>query len=317
MLTRYLPRTAMYGTLAAGLIVMTWWLFTNPVPHFVENIPGMDNKPEGVEVGAIEVQIGALFEQFDGTASTLSADWPRFRGSDFDNISKETIPLAGRWGGGGPTMLWEVELGEGHAGPVVSEGRVYILDYDEEKRADVLRCFSLEDGREIWRRGYSIFIKRNHGMSRTVPAVANGSVVTIGPMCQVMCVDAVTGDFKWGLDLAGTYGTEVPLWYTGQCPLIDGSTAVVAVGGRALLIGLDLESGEVVWETPNPDNWKMSHSSIIPFTIHGRRMYVYCALGGIVGVSAEEGTVGDILLQTTLWNHNVVAPSPLYLGDGR
>lgn len=317
MLVRLLPRTAFYGTLAVGLAVLTWWLFFNPVAAFIESVPGMDNRPEGIEIGAVEVNIGALFEQYDGTASTLSADWPRFRGSDFDNISKETIPLADHWEGGGPTKLWEIELGEGHAGPVISEGRVYILDYDEDKRADVLRCFSLDDGKELWRRGYSIFIKRNHGMSRTVPAVSNGHVVTIGPMCQVMCVDAVTGDFKWGKDLAGEYGSEVPLWYTGQCPLIDGSTAVIAVGGRVLLTGLDLESGEVVWETPNPDNWKMSHSSIMPFTIHGQRMYVYCALGGIVGVSAEEGTTGEILFQTGLWNHNVVAPSPLYLGDGR
>jgi outer membrane protein assembly factor BamB len=73
----------------------------------------------------------------------------------------------------------------------------------------------------------------------------------------------------------------------------------------------------VVWETPNPLGWKMSHSSILPYAIHGRKMYVYCALGGIAGISAEKETAGRVLFQTDLWNKNVVAPSPVYLGNGK
>ena len=46
-------------------------------------------------------------------------------------------------------------------------------------------------------------------------------------------------------------------------------------------------------------------------------MYLYSALGGIVGVSAEEETVGEILFESKLWNHTVVAPSPIHLGDGK
>ena len=45
-----------------------------------------------------------------------------------------------------------------------------------------------------------------------------------------------------------------------QCPLIDRQTAVIAPGGRALMIGVDCATGEILWETPNPDGWKMSHS---------------------------------------------------------
>ncbi len=210
-----------------------------------------------------------------------------------------------------------MDLGEGHAGPVVSHGRVYLLDYDEEERADILRCFSLDDGREIWRRGYALFIKRNHGMSRTIPAATEKYVVTIGPKCHVMCVDAETGDLRWGIDLIQEYGGEIPLWYTGQCPLIDGDTAVLAVGGKALLVGVDCETGDIVWQTPNPQEWLMSHSSVLPHTVLGRKMYVYCAIGGILGVSAEEGSRGEVLFSTDTWNPNVVAPSPVYLGDGR
>jgi outer membrane protein assembly factor BamB len=141
--------------------------------------------------------------------------------------------------------------------------------------------------------------------------------VTVGPKAHVMCVDAQSGDFKWGIDLVNEYGAEVPLWYTGQCPLIDDFLAVIAVGGRSLIIGINCETGDVIWEAPNPKNWKMSHSSVMRFSILGKKMYVYCALGGVIGVSAEEETAGEIVFETNLWNRNVIAPSPVHLGDGR
>jgi len=305
------------GVTFPGLILLSWFLFSNPVADFAEQIPGMDNRPASMSSASEDVTIGALYAAFTGTPSGIQGSWPRFRGADFDNISKEKIQLADYWSEAEPTILWSVDLGEGHAGPVVSNGRVYLLDYDEEKRADLLRCFSFDDGKEIWQRGYNIYVKRNHGMSRTVPAVTDKYVVTIGPKCHIMCVDAESGTFKWGIDLVKEYETETPLWYTGQCPLIDDSLAVIAVGGKSLIIAVNCETGGVVWETPNPNNWKMSHSSIIPYTIHGREMYVYCALDGIVGISARGEDIGKILFETNLWNNNVVAPSPVYLGYGK
>jgi len=305
------------GATFIGLVFLTWWLLHNPVKDFVESIPGRDNRPPGFTSQTEVVDIGAYFASFDGIPSEAQGSWPRFRGADFDNISKEKIRLASSWDEDGPKILWSIDLGEGHAGPVVSNGRVYILDHDEDERADVLRCFSFDDGKEIWRRGYELFVKRNHGMSRTVPAVTDKYVVTIGPKCHVMCVDAISGDFRWGIDLEREYEAEVPLWYTGQCPLIDDSLAIFAVGGRSLIIAVDCETGEVVWETPNPNDWKMSHSSIMPFFIQGKKMYVYCALGGIIGISAEGENAGEVLFETNLWNRTVIAPSPIHLGDGR
>ena len=305
------------GTTFLGLLLLSWFLLTNPVADFVEHIPGMDNRPVSKSGEREDVAIGALFAAFDGIPSEIQGSWPRFRGAEYNNISSEEIKLANTFSETGPAVLWSVDLGEGHAGPVVANGRVYLLDYDEETRADFLRCFSFDDGKEIWRRGYDVYIKRNHGMSRTVPAATDKYVVSIGPKCHVMCVDADTGTFRWGIDLEKEYGAEIPLWYTGQCPLIDDSLAVIAVGGESLIIAVDCETGKVAWETPNPNNWKMSHSSIIPYTIHGKEMYVYCALGGIAGISAEGDDAGKILFETDLWNKNVIAPSPVYLGNGK
>ena len=148
-------------------------------------------------------------------------------------------------------------------------GRAYVLDYDQTARRDVLRCLSLADGQEIWNRSYPIEVKRNHGMSRTVPTVTDKYVVTLGPKCQVLCVDAQSGDYRWGIDLVREYHAKVPAWYAGQCPLIDGDKVILAPGGDALLIAVDCATGKVLWKTPNPHGWNMTHSSIIPITFHG------------------------------------------------
>jgi outer membrane protein assembly factor BamB len=264
------------------------------------------------------VRIGTIFEKGPGKPSSLPGAWTSFRGADFANIATPSAPLAEVWPSNGPPVLWSVDLGEGYAAPVVRDGRVFVLDYDEALRADMLRCLSLDDGRELWRRGYGLQLKRNHGLSRTIPAVSARHVVTLGPRGHVMCVEADSGRFIWGIDLERRFGTTVPDWYSGQCPLIDGDTVVLApCGTNIFLLGVDLASGNVVWETPAPGAWKMSHSSIAPAVIGGRRMYVYPAVGGMAGVAADGDDRGSVLWKTTEWGASVIAPAPVVLPDGR
>ncbi|HPO13371.1 MAG TPA: PQQ-binding-like beta-propeller repeat protein [Candidatus Hydrogenedentes bacterium] len=304
-------------SMAVAGVFLWWWLTQDPTLSLQARLPGTDGTPPASESKGTVKDLAGTFQQFDGTPADLPGAWPRFRGSDFDNICKDSVKLAESWGENGPTVLWKVELGEGHAAPVVLAGRVYLLDYDEKKRADAIRCFSLADGREIWRRSYGISVKRNHGMSRTIPAVTENYLVTIGPRCHVVCLDAVSGAFKWGIDLQKDYGTKEPLWYTGQCPLIDDNKVILApCGTDVLMMAVDCETGSAVWKTPNTKKWNMSHSSIIPATIAGKKMYVYCAVGGITGVSREAGDAGKTLWQLP-WAAKVIAPSPVPLEDGK
>ncbi len=50
----------------------------------------------------------------------------------------------------------------------------------------------------------------------------------MGPRCHTLCLSRETGEFLWGIDLVEEYGTKVPKWYTGQCPLIDGDRLIWA-----------------------------------------------------------------------------------------
>ena len=296
----------------AGVLLLALWLTSGR--HTVP-LPARLPEPETVRpVTTGKVNLAGVFLKSAGVPASLPGSWPRFRGERLDGISTETS-LAQSWAPAGPKPLWSIALGEGYAGAAVLGGRVYVLDYDQAARRDALRCLSLADGGEIWRRSYPVKIKRNHGMSRTVPAVTAKYVVTLGPKCHVLCCDAQSGKYLWGMDLVRQFRTRVPLWYAGQCPLIDGGRAILAPGGTALMIAVDCATGKVLWKAPNPRGWGMSHSSILPMTLRGRKTYVYCAAGGVVGVDAN---CGAILWETDAWKISIATvPTPVHVGGGR
>jgi outer membrane protein assembly factor BamB len=304
------------AAIVIGLVAVSWWLMHDPSRELKLSEPGQDGYTD-TEVSDENIIIGAFFERFSNEETASVEHWPRFRGPHSDNISDSDIPLIDHFGKQGPDILWSVSLGEGHAGAAIYDGMVYVLDYDEELRADMLRSFSLKSGKEIWRRWYHVSVRRNHGMSRTVPAVTDQFILTMGPRGHVMCLDRISGDFLWGIDISKDYESEIPLWYTGQCPLIDNGVAVIATAGKSLVIGVDCASGEILWETPNPNGWLMSHSSVIPFEFGGQRMYIYSAVGGVAGIAADGPRAGTVLWETSQWSHPVVAPSPVAMPDGK
>lgn len=304
-------------TILIGFLIIFLWSRGDSTSVFQLSVPGMDSIPQNDAAKIQIVNIGEHFKSYGITESTLRGKWSNFRGNDGDNKVKDGIRLVNSFGSSGPKIKWGVDLGEGHASPVIYNGKVYILDYLEEEKKDALRCFDLKTGKEEWRRSYDVHIKRNHGMSRTIPAVTENYLLSLGPMGHVMCLNPRDGSLYWTLNLVKEYDVEIPFWYTGQCPIIDNGTAIIATGGKALLIGIDCATGEVKWETPNPNVYQMSHSSVVKMDLGNRKTYVYAAIGAIVGISAEESNIGELLWETKEFAPSVVAPSPLPLGNGR
>jgi outer membrane protein assembly factor BamB len=299
-----------------GAAAMAAWLATSTRSDLDLRVPGLDRAEGTPDAAASAGPIEGRLIKGDGVPSELPGNWPWFRGLAHDNVAGDPVKLARKWPQGGPKRLWSVELGEGYSGPVVRDGRVWLLDYDAAASADALRCLSLADGKEIWRYSYPVAIKRQHGMSRTVPALTDRYVVSIGPKCHVVCLDATTGERQWFIDLVAQFGSKVPEWYAGQCPLIEGDRVILAPGGPdALLMAVDLKTGHPIWKTPNRRGWKMTHSSIVPMEFGGRRMYVYCGSGGVAGVAASDGA---LLWETTDWKISIATvPSPVPLPEGR
>jgi outer membrane protein assembly factor BamB len=96
---------------------------------------------------------------------------------------------------------------------------------------------------------------------------------------------------------------------------VDGAVILAPGGDDALVMAVNCETGEVLWTSPNPHGWEMSHASIVPMTVEGTDTYVYCALGGVAGVSAKNG---ELLWDTNEWRIMVATvPTPVLVGDNR
>ena len=295
---------------------IVWWHVYTPHSDFEMQMPGADNRPEGMERTIQTVHIGAFFHRFvEDYTSPLTGQWTTFRGENHDNIVNTpatiTIPENGF------PVLWYFTTGEGYAAPVIFNGKVYILDYDEDIRADMLRVFSLTTGQELWRRWYPMQLRRNHGFSRTVPVISEDFVITLGPMGHVMACHPITGDLLWTLNMEIEFDTEMPSWYAGQCPIVYNGVLILAPAGEEVLMaGLNPITGEILWTVPNDMGIRKSHSSIMPMTFHGKRMFVYFGEGGIVGVSAEEYDMGTLLWSSNLapWHPTFqVSPTPIQI----
>ncbi len=312
--SRTVLMTATLAVVGLGALYLLVQTSRTPLDSLQERKPGLD-RPAGIALASEKSPFeSAKLITGSATASDLPGAWPQFRGPKGDNIAADGVALARQWKSA-PKQLWSVGLGEGYAGAAVRDGRVYLLDYDADAKADALRCLSLADGKEIWRFTYPVKTKRNHGMSRTIPTLAGKYVVTFGPKCHVACLEADTGKFVWGLDLVKDFGATVPEWYAGQCPLVDGDRVILGVGGDALLMAVELATGNVIWKTPNPRDWKMTHSSIVPIEFAGKRQYVYVASGGVAGVSVADGA---LLWETDVWKIAIAAvPTPVPAGNDR
>jgi len=308
------------GFAVAGVVsLMYLWLSADAAVNLQERLPGADSRPANAGAGDEPNEIAGTLTPSDGVPADLPGAWPRFRGPNCDAISTEKVSLSRSWPAEGPRVLWSVDVGEGYAGAAVLAGRVYLVDYDRANQADVIRCLSLNDGKEIWRYSYPVKVKRDHGMSRTVPAVTDKYLVAMGPRGHVTCLDSQTGEFRWMLNLVREFGTVIPQWYTAQCPLIDDDKAIIAPAGDGILMmAVDCATGETAWQTPNPDQWVMTHSSVVPMAFAGQRFYVYCGgstkAGGVVGISAQDG---EVLWKTDQWKVRTNVPTPVVVGADR
>jgi outer membrane protein assembly factor BamB len=259
----------------------------------------------GFELAAVAVLLSCV---------APAADWPQFRGPNRDGISAET-GLLRAWPAGGPKVLWSTAVGQGYAAAAIHSGRVYFEDYDEASSDYLIRCLNLADGKELWRFKEGRRIRPNHAITRAVPATDGRYVFALDPKAVLHALDAATGREIWRKDLVQAYGSKIPPWYSGQCPLIEKDRVVIApVGTSALAVALDKAAGKELWRTPNPDGWLLSHSSPMPGRLGGVDQYLFSVLEGTVGVAAADGK--------RLWHFPFkfnlsVSPSPLVVDSER
>ncbi len=117
-------------------------------------------------------------------------DWPQYLGPKRNGTSDQKGILRS-WPEKGPDVLWTVDVGIGFGGPVIKEGKVYLLDRDD-KVGDKLRCLDLSSGKELWNFGYPAPGSVMFPGSRSVPAIDGNRIYSCGPYGNLYCIDINT-----------------------------------------------------------------------------------------------------------------------------
>lgn len=274
--------------------------------------------------------------------SSLAADWPQLLGPNRNSTSPEKGILRS-WPENGPQVLWTVAVGRGYGGPVIKDGKVYLLDRDD-KVGDNLRCFDLSNGKEIWNFAYDAPGSVSFPGSRSVPTVDGNHVYSCGHNGDLYCIDINTHKPVWNKNVWTDFGGKpgsggpaprgyggvgaFPVWAVTQCPLVYGDLLILASQApEAGVVAYDKLTGNVKWKTPSlgyvgyvspavvkidgKDHIVMITPSTNPFrrpTPNENKM------GTVVGI---DPLTGKVLWEYDQWYCHISVPSAVDAGRNR
>ncbi|MEO6213329.1 MAG: PQQ-binding-like beta-propeller repeat protein [Vicinamibacterales bacterium] len=242
------------------------------------------------------------------TASTQAPDWNQWRGSNRDGAVHFAAPAT--WPDR-PTQVWKVTAGIGHASPVVSAGRIYLLSRISEQEA--VTCFDALTGAQIWRQVYDAPYQVNpaatgHGKGpKSTPLVDRGRVYTFGISGILSAFESASGKVLWRQDFKKVFPATSPDFGTSMSPLIDGEHLIAHAGGEGngALIAFDRTTGAQKW------SWKgdgPGYASPIIATFAGTRHLITQTQSNIVGIAPADGRLLWKIPFTTDFAQNIITP---------
>ncbi|MCX5656278.1 MAG: PQQ-like beta-propeller repeat protein [Planctomycetota bacterium] len=241
-----------------------------------------------------------------------AADWPQFQGPDRNGISPET-GLLHAFPEGGPKVLWTVTLGEGYGAPVIRDGKVYLLDRQENQR-EVMRCWDLASGKEEWSAQYDAPGEVDHNGSRGSPSVDDKYVFSVGVFGDFVCFSRAGHKILWQKNILKDFGGNKPGWAVAQSPLLYKNWVIVAPQSpTAGVAALEKATGKVVWQSKTMG--KMDYSSPLVTQVAGQDQIVMENGSRVVGIDPANGEI--------LWTYEGLpvkvaqVPPPTPIGDGR
>jgi outer membrane protein assembly factor BamB len=243
---------------------------------------GFMHRPEltVVVVAFVTLSLGLAIS----VAAGDSTGWPRFRGPQGTGISSET-GLLDSWPESGPPELWRAAIGIGYSGVTVAGDQVYTLEARDA--GEYLICLALADGHELWRHQIGERYTSSYGDGpRSTPTIEGDRIYALGARGQLVALDLTTRKEIWRLDVAESFGFEMPHYWHGFCgsPVLEGDLLLLNVGGSEgrSIVALDKASGRVVW-TAHTDS--AAYSTPIAVEIDGQRQLVFVTAQYVVGLT--------------------------------
>jgi outer membrane protein assembly factor BamB len=224
-------------------------------------------------------------------------------------------------------VLWTIAVGIGYGGPVIKDGKVYLLDRDD-KVGDKLRCLDLSNGKELWDFAYDAPGRVMFPGSRSVPILDGNHVYSCGAYGDLYCIDINTHKPVWNKNVWKDFGGgRIPIWAITQCPLIYGDLLIIASQApEAGVVAYNKLTGNIAWKTPNLGNETYVSPAVVKIDRKDHVVMVTSStnrighpelantLGNIVGI---EPLTGKILWKYDKWQCHISVPSAVDAGDNK
>lgn len=276
-------------------------------------------------------------------SNVRAQNWPQFLGPERNNTSPQKGILRS-WPATGPEVLWTVDLKAGFGGPVIKDGKAYLLDRDD-KYGDYMRCFDMKTGKELWKYGYEAPGTVEFPGSRSVPAVDDKYVYSCGHNGDLYCIDIKTHKPVWKKNVWTDFGGQAaskseggfsglqgggrfPVWAIAQCPLLYGNLLIIASQApEAGVVAYNKLNGSVVWKTPSLGKVGFVSPSIAKINGEDQVIMITASSGrgpmggdnkqepsNVVGINPKNG---DVLWTYSNWSCWIPTPSAFDAGQNK
>jgi len=247
------------------------------------------------------------FIGMDRFSTASAADWPHWRGPDYNGISRET-GWTTTWPESGPKILWEKSIGAGFSSMAVSDGRIYAMGNIDNR--DILYCYDAATGNEIWKKSYPCpLLNQNHeGGPCATPTIDSDAIYTFSKDGDVVRFKAANGDIVWHKNLNKEFKFKHPRWHFSGSPLIVGDLVILNAGTSG--VALNKADGSFAWQS---DKGVPGYATGVPFTLDGQNCIAMMVSREVVALNPLTGDVTWRFPWKTSYDIN--AAEPIISGD--
>jgi outer membrane protein assembly factor BamB len=152
-------------------------------------------------------------------------------------------------------------------------------------------CLDAKTGNEIWKHEYDCPYQVSYaGGPRCTPTVADGKVYALGAMGNLSALDAQSGKVLWTKDFKADYAAKTPIWGFAGHPLVYKNLVVCLVGGDALLVAFDKDTGKEAWKAlTTPGAGQAGYCSPALIEAGGAKQLVIWHPKKLVGLNPDDG----------------------------
>lgn len=232
------------------------------------------------------------------SAQSASTDWPQWRGTDRNGLSKDT-GLLREWPKTGPSVVWSAsQLGAGFGSVAVASDRVFVQGM--KNRQSMLTSLDRATGKPVWSVALGSAQENDRGSGpRSTPTVDGDRVYVLTENGDLVCLMVADGKVVWRRNVLKEFTGRNIGWLISESPLVDGNHVIVTPGGRnAGMAALDKMTGTTAWVSKELSD-EAGYASPVVADVQGVRTIMTLTGRAAVGIRATDGKL--------LWRYTNVA----------